>query len=137
MVHRTPCADVACVLEVARADVARGTTTRMRRGSEATWQGREWPKRGAGGTQDADAWQKAKRSARVHVGTRVGRHVAVRSADGGPTGIVGPGKIVGTVTRKRYAAPYFILDVVYHLFCVGLCPHVNLPCRTRANFGDA
>ena len=29
--------------------MARGTTTRMRHGSEATWQGRGWPTRGAGG----------------------------------------------------------------------------------------
>ena len=55
----------------------------------------------------------------------------------GPTGIVGLGKIVGAVTRKRYAAPYFILDVIYHLFRVGLCPHENLPCRTRGSFGEA
>ena len=82
-----------------------GTTAQMRHGYEATWQGRGWPTRGAGGAQDADAWQEAKRSTRVHVGARVGRHVTVRSANGGPTGVVGPGKIVGAVTRKRYTAP--------------------------------
>ena len=33
----------------AQADVARGIIARMRRGTEATWQGRGWPARGAGG----------------------------------------------------------------------------------------
>ena len=33
----------------AQADVARGTTARVRRGAEATWQSRGWPTRGAGG----------------------------------------------------------------------------------------
>ena len=42
----------------------------MRRGTEATWQGRAWPTRGAGG---ADMWQKATQ---VHADARVGRHVA-------------------------------------------------------------
>ena len=56
-----------------QADVARGTTTRMRRGTEAMWQGSEWPTRGAGGAQGADTWQEATR---VHADARVGRHVA-------------------------------------------------------------
>ena len=73
------------------ADVARGTTAWVRRGTEATWQSHGWPARGAGGAQGADTWQVATQSTRVHVGARVGRHVAVRSADGEPTGIVGPG----------------------------------------------
>ena len=54
----------------AEADVARGTSPRMRRGTEATWQGREWPTRGVGG---ADTWQEATR---VHTDAREGRHVA-------------------------------------------------------------
>ena len=61
--------------------------------------------RAAGGLRGAHrARTRGRRprvSTRVHVGARVGRHVAVRSADGGPTGIVGPGKILGAVTRKR------------------------------------
>ena len=69
-------ADVAHVPDVAGADVARETTTWMRRGSEATWQGRGWPTRGTGGAQDVDAWQEAKGSTRVHVGAPVGSHVA-------------------------------------------------------------
>ena len=59
-----------------RADVARGTTVLMRRGTNATWQGSGWPARGAGGVEGADTWQEAMRSTRVHVGNRVGRHVA-------------------------------------------------------------
>ena len=43
------------------------------------------------------------------------------SANGGPTGIVGPGKMVGAVTRKRYTAPQFILDNLESFFRVGLC----------------
>ena len=57
-----------------RADMARGTTARMRRGAEATWQGRGWPTRGARGAQGADTWQEATR---VHVDAREGRHVAI------------------------------------------------------------
>ena len=65
------------------ADVARGTTARMRRGTEATWQGREWLTRGTGGAQGADTWQEATR---VHTDARVGRHVAGRLVGEGPTG---------------------------------------------------
>ena len=56
-----------------RADVVRGATARMRRGTEAMWQGRGWPTRGPGGAQGADTWQEATR---VHADARVGRHVA-------------------------------------------------------------
>ena len=63
-----PDADVARV-----ADVARGTTARMQCSTEATWQGREWPTRGAGGAQGADMWKEAMR---VHADAREGRHVA-------------------------------------------------------------
>ena len=68
------------------ADVGRGTTARMRRGSEATWQGCRWPTRGAGGAQGADTWQEATR---VHAGPRGRPCGAPRgrgSAYGGPTG---------------------------------------------------
>ena len=47
--------------------MARGTTARMRRGSEAKWQGRGWPTQGAGGAQAANTWQEATR---VHAGPR-------------------------------------------------------------------
>ena len=59
-----------------RADEEHGTTARMRPGTEATWQGRGWPTRGAGGAKGADTWQEATR---VHADACVGRHVA-----GGP-----------------------------------------------------
>ena len=87
---QNPVADVARVPDVARADVACGTTARMRRGFEATWQGRGWPTRGAGGAQDADAWQEAKRSTRVHVGAHVGCHVAGRAGRWRAHGYSGP-----------------------------------------------
>ena len=51
----------ACELTRHGADVARGTTARMRRGAEATWQSRGWPTRGAGGAQGTDTWQEATR----------------------------------------------------------------------------
>ena len=51
----------------AGADVALGTTARMRRGTAATWQGRGLPTRGAGGAQGANTWQEATR---VHAGPR-------------------------------------------------------------------
>ena len=51
----------------AQADVVCGTTARMRRGTEATWQGRGWPTRGAGGAQGADTLQEATR---VHADPR-------------------------------------------------------------------
>ena len=72
------------------ADVAGGTTARMRCGSEATWQGRRWPTRSTGGAQGADTWQEATR---VHVDARVGRHVAMGGGVGiwRAHGLVGPG----------------------------------------------
>ena len=75
-------ADVARV----QADVARRTSARMRRGTEATWQGRAWPRRGAGGAGGEDTWQEATRSTRVHADAHVGRHVTRGLAIGGPTG---------------------------------------------------
>ena len=39
-----------------QADVVRGTSARMRCGTEATWQGRAWPTQGE---QGADTWQEA------------------------------------------------------------------------------
>ena len=67
----------------AAVDVARGTTERMRRGTEATWQGRGWPTRGASSAQGADTWQKATQ---VHADASEGRHMAGELACEGPTG---------------------------------------------------
>ena len=50
----------------------RAAPARMRHGSEATWQGRAWPMRGAGGTNGANTWQEATR---VHANAREGCHV--------------------------------------------------------------
>ena len=71
-----------------RADVAHGTTARMRCGTKATWQGREWPAQGACGALDSDTWQKATR---VHADARVGRHVAGEVGRWRAHGLVGPG----------------------------------------------
>ena len=49
-------------------------------------------------------WQGGHVSTRVHVGARVGCHVAGRVGMRRAHGIVGLGKIVGAVTRKRYTA---------------------------------
>ena len=72
----------------------RAGPTRMRCGTEATWQGRAWPTRGAGG---AERWQEATW---VHADTREGRHVA-----SGEVGrwraqeLVGLGYRIGAVTH--------------------------------------
>ena len=61
--------------------MARWTSARMRRGTEAMWQGCAWSTRDAGG---ADTWQEATQ---VRADARVGRHM-VRGglASEGPTG---------------------------------------------------
>ena len=82
-----------------RADVARRTTARMRRGSVATWQGRRWPTQGAGGAQGADTWQEATR---VHGSTRTpvwGATWQERVGIWRAHGLVGPGKMIGAVTQ--------------------------------------
>ena len=61
-----------------RADVARRTTAQVRRGDEATWQGRGWPTRGAGGAQRRGHVAGGHACPRVHADARVGRHVAGR-----------------------------------------------------------
>ena len=69
------------------ADMVREITARMQRGTEATWKGRGWPTRGAGGAHGADTWQEATR---VHAGPCGRPWGATRgkggSAFGGPTG---------------------------------------------------
>ena len=64
----------------------RARPTRMQRGTEASWQGRTWPTRGAGG---ADTRQEATP---VHVDAREGRHVASGTVGiWRAHGLVGPG----------------------------------------------
>ena len=109
------------------ADVARGTSAWMRHGGEATWQGRGWPTRGAGGAQGADTWQEATR---VHGSTRTpvwGATWQERVGRWRTHGLVGPGKYIRAVTQMRTAPLVFIVDNFYFLFRVGLCPHKNLP----------
>ena len=70
----------------------------MRRGIEATWQGRAWPTRGAGGS---DMWQEATR---VHTGPRRRPCGAPRGRGVGSWrahGLVGPGNMIGAVTQWR------------------------------------
>ena len=62
----------------------------VRRGIEATWQGRRGPR----GAHVALTRGRRPRG-QVHVGARVGHHVAGGFASGGPTGIVGPGNMGG------------------------------------------
>ena len=71
-----------------QADVARGTTARVRRGAEATWQSRGWPMRGAGGVQGTNTWQEATR---VHADAREGRHMARKVSRWRAHELVGPG----------------------------------------------
>ena len=58
----------------------RAGPARMRRGTEAMWQGHAWPTRGAGG---ADTWSEATR---VYVDSHEGCHVAGGSVGEGPKG---------------------------------------------------
>ena len=58
----------------------RAGQARMRRGIEATWQGRAWPTQGAG---SPDTWHEATR---VHADAREGHHVAGGLAGEGPKG---------------------------------------------------
>ena len=108
--------------------VARGTTVQMRRGFEATWQGRGWPTRGAGGARRGHV-AKSHATTRVHVGARVGRHMARGFAYGGPTGKVGPGKKLGAVTQMRYRAPIFKRAAFNNFSRVALCPTRLIFCR--------
>ena len=81
------------------AGPARGTTARMRRDTEATWQGRRWPTRGPGGAQGADTWQEATS---VHGSTRTpvwGATWQERVSIWRAHGLVGPGKMIGAVTQ--------------------------------------
>ena len=73
-----------------RTDVARGTTVHVRRGAEATWQPVGGPREAQGGAQSAATWQGATRP-RGSTGRPCGAPHGRGLADGGPTGIVGPG----------------------------------------------
>ena len=82
---------------MARMLMWRAGPARMQRGTEATWQGRAWPMRGAVDTGGTDTWQEATR---VHADAREGRHVA--SGEVGlwrAHGLVGLGNKIGAVTQ--------------------------------------
>ena len=114
-----------------RADVARGTTAQMRPDTEATWQGHGWPTRGAGGAQGANMWQEATR---VHADACVGCQVARGVGIWRTHGLVGPSKMIGAVTRKRYTAQQFNLDFLHIFFRVELCPTRFLPVQDTCWF---
>ena len=65
----------------------------MRRGTAATWQGRAWPTRGAGG---ADTGQEATQ---VHMDAREGCHVARGADNWRAHGLVGPSNRIGAITQ--------------------------------------
>ena len=72
--------------------------------------------------------RRRRRTGRDHVaGGHADARVGCYMAGGGvgiwrAHGLVGPGKILGAVTRKRYTAPQFKLDFLHLFFRVGLCP---------------
>ena len=86
--------------------------------------------RAAGGPREAQAAHRARTHGRRPL-------VSTRTPVWGATwqgvsrwrahGLVGPGKMIGAVTRKRYTAPQFNLDLFHLSFCVGLCPTRFLP----------
>ena len=106
-----------------RADVARGCDAALRPRGRATG--------GPRGAQEAHSARTRGRrphvSTRVHVGTPVGRHVAGEVGIWRAHGLVGPGKILGAVIRKRYTAPQFKLGFLHLFLRVGLCPTRFLP----------
>ena len=66
---------------------------RMRRGTEATWQGRAWPTRGAGG---ADTWREAMQ---VHADARKRCQMARGASNWRAHGLVGLGYRIGAVMQ--------------------------------------
>ena len=110
-----------------RADVARRTTARMRRGTEATWQGRRWPHEAQAAHTARTRGRRPRVSTQVHADARVGLHVAMGVGIWRAHGLVGPGKKFGAVTQVRYSAPIFILIIFRYFFRVGLCPTHVLP----------
>ena len=88
-----------------RADVAHGTIARMRRGTEATWQGHGWLTRGAGGAHGADTWQEATR---VHGSMQTlvwGATWQERVGIWRAHGLVSPGKMIGGGNAKALNRP--------------------------------
>ena len=107
--------------------------------------------RAAGGPREVQEAHRARtRGRRPRMSTRPcgrpcgaphGRGVGIWRAHG----LVGPGKIVGAVTRKRYTAPQFILNNLHSFLRVGHSPTRFLPvqdawqlsgCRIQAQSVD-
>ena len=108
------------------ADVARRTTARMWRGTEATWQGCGWPTRGVGGAQGADTWQEATC---VHAGPH-GRPCGAPRGKGGWR-LEGPrvsGPRLGDWGGNTNALPhptFYTDDFHFFLPCGTMFPHVS------------
>ena len=68
----------------------------------------------------ADAWQGHASPRRRSGGAYLARDVTGLANDG-PTGIVGPGYSIGTLTHLRYIALSFIRAFFAYFFGVGLC----------------
>ena len=103
----------------------RGTTARMRRVSEATWQGRRWPTRGAGGAQEVDTWQEVTR---VHGSTRMPvcdatwqERVGIWRAHG----LVGPSKMIGAVCNSVKLPRYLYLTFFKISSVWDYVPHIS------------
>ena len=96
--------------------VARRTTARVRHGAEAMWQSRGWPTRGAGGAQGTTTWQGATHPRESTWAPVWGATWQVGLADGGPTGIVGPSKVVGAIIYIDLSLPFLPCGTMSHTF---------------------
>ena len=89
----------------------RARPMRMRHGTEATWQGRTWPMRGAGDVRVAQT-----RGRRPRESTRMPVRGATWQRGTGSWrahGLVGPGYRIGAVTHLCYAAPPYMMDIMW------------------------
>ena len=127
---------------LAGADVASGSSSELTRGTRdhCTGATRRWGHMAEPLVAHAGRRRRTERGhvagghayTRVHVGARVGCHVAGKVGKWRAHGLVGPGKMLGAVTQMRYRAPHFIDDLFVFSFRVGLCSHTTyLFCRWR------
>ena len=107
----------------AGADVARGTTSKVWRGTEATWQSPGGP-RGAQVVHKARTRGRWPRSPRKSRGSPWGAPCGRQGlAVGGPKGIVGPWyERGGGNAINRWLRPLFKRVLSHHFLRVGLCP---------------
>ena len=94
-----------------------------RRGWDAALRPRDRATGGPRGAQEAQRARTRGKRPRVHVGARVGRHVAGEVGIWRAHGLVGPSLEFGAVTQMRFHTPPFKLNVISVFFHVGLCSH--------------